>query len=84
MLIVQVSQDARDFARFSLEKTILRHFAHVPDDAVERLQRKKSLQKVIDSLLTVLNGDWRLGRVAHRCQQLPSGRFCCSSRLEAA
>lgn len=76
----------REYARTALRKTVLRHFPEdqtpSPDSRAGRILA--DLQRECDDILNVLNGDWTIPRVAHRCRRRTDGRWCCSSRISHA
>ena len=64
----------REHAELVLRLTLLRH---------SKVGEKSTAASLAEELLQVLNGDWTVPRLAHRCQQLPNGRFCCRTRHAA-
>ena len=63
-----------DHAKRVLEHTLLRHHRE------EGARRSKS-QELAKEVLEFFDGDWRTGRLCHRCRQLPRGAKCCPNRL---
>ena len=73
--------ELREFADQALKMTVLRNF---PDYAVGvDAKMKEKLERRCAEITRLLNGDWRVQCLHHRCVRLPCGRFCCRNRLRA-
>ena len=79
------SPDVREFILFVLRATLLRHLIEIEgaasDEELRQKQQHKDAQEAyIDKLAGILNFDWRIHRIGHRCRRLATGRWCCANR----
>ena len=65
--------------------TLLRdvHDEIAPAADTPEARRREKLNKLAHDTQYVFNGNWRDGRLAHRCRLLPTGSFCCRNRSTA-
>ena len=72
----------REIAEEILRITLLRDVCDGSAPAADTLEarRREKLQKLARDIQEFFNGNWRDGRLAHRCRLLHTGSFCCRSR----
>ena len=75
----------RESAENILQITLLRDVCDetAPDANTPEARRREKLMKLAHDTQYFFNGNWRDGRLAHRCRLLPTGSFCCRNRSTA-
>ena len=59
------------------------HDESAPAANTPEARRREKLKKLAHDTQDFFNGNWRDGRLAHRCRLLPTGSFCCRNRSTA-
>ena len=75
----------REYAEEVLRITLLRdvHDESAPAADTPQARGREKLKKLAHDTQYFFNGNWRDGRLAHRCRLLPTGSFCCRNRSTA-
>ena len=74
-------EHAEEVCRITLLRDLHDESAPVADTPGAR--RREKLKKLAHDTQDFFNGNWRDGRLAHRCRLLPTGSFCCRNRSTA-
>ena len=81
----QPAADVREFSLFVLRQTLMRHLLDVDGtlndaDRQARERQRADVEAHIERVLNILNYDWKVPKVGHRCRRLPTGQWCCKNR----